>query len=102
MSHRPPSDDQLVALRDEFRRSPPSRPRDFRDVGRATGVTEATARRAYTRGWFGVPAIEVALAEERALAAQSVDVLKVEAVAAGLQSELARLGPVVAALVDGL
>lgn len=109
MSRRLPTADQLAALRETFRASTPARPRDFRDAARGAGVTEATAHRAWSRGWPGVPAFEVALAEERTLAAQLPSVLRVESVvaevtagAADLHAELRRLQPAVAAIVDTL
>jgi hypothetical protein len=109
MSRRLPSTAQFTALREAFRANPPARPRDFRDAGRVADVTEATARRAWARGWPGIPPVEVSLAEERAIAAQLPAVLRVETLvaeatagAAGLHAELRRLQPAVAALVDVL
>ncbi len=92
-----------------FRRSPPSTPRDFKTAGSLAGVTEAAARRAYSRGWPGIEAIETQLARERHIAAQSAEVLKVERVVTSmkanvvtLQNEVRRLQPVIRALTDNL
>ncbi len=109
MSRRPPTGEQLETLRAVFRRSPPSTPRDFKTAGSLAGVTEAAARRAYSRGWPGIEAIETQLARERHIAAQSAEVLKVERVVTSmkanvvtLQNEVRRLQPVIRALTDNL
>jgi hypothetical protein len=101
--------DEMESLREHFRRSPPSTARDFRTAAAMAGVTESEARRAWSRGFVGVEPIEQQLARERAIASQSVDVLRVEQVvraaaanAQALQGEMLRLRPVVNALVESL
>lgn len=83
--------------------------RDFKAAGVRAGVSEAAARRAYNRGWPGIDAIAGQLAKERALHAQSAEVLKAERMvgtlktnAMSLQGEMRRLYPAVRALTDNL
>jgi hypothetical protein len=109
MSRRPPPPEALESLRDIFRRSPPTTPRDFKGAGSEAGVTEPAARRAWFRGWLGIEPIERQLVRERAIAAQNAEVLKAERVvislktnAVLLQNEMRRLAPVVKALVGNL
>lgn len=109
MSRRPPTPDQLESLRDTFRKHPPITPRDFKAAAVRAGTTEAAARRAYGRGWFGVEPIQAQLDGERARQQQSAEVLKAERLvdvlktsAALLQAELRRVHPAVKALTDGL
>lgn len=109
MSRRPPTAEQLESLRETFRKLPPSTPRDFKAAGARAGVTEAAARRAYTRGWRGLDPIEAQLAKERAHQQQSVEVLKAESIvraleanAAHLQAEMLQLRPFVRRLRETL
>jgi len=109
MSRRPPTPDQLESLRETFRKQPPSTPRDFKAAGVRAGVTEAAARRAYTRGWPGIESIQAQLDAERARQQQSAEYLKAERMnevfktnAAILQGEMRRLFPAFKALTDNL
>ncbi len=109
MPRRIPAPEQLEKLRDIFRRSPPSTPKDFRDAAIVVGVGESAARKAYTRGWAGIESIESQLARERAVQAQQADVLKVERLVTAmktnavlLQNELRKLHPAVQALAENL
>jgi len=109
MSRRVPTPEQLDSLRETFRKQPPSTPRDFKAAGVRAGVTEAAARRAYTRGWPGIESIQAQLDAERARQQQSAEYLKVEnihgtmkVVAVSLLSELRRGFAVVKALNDTL
>jgi len=109
MAQRVPTPEQLDALRDFFRKQPPSTARDFKVAAYATGLTQATAMRAWSRGWPGVAAVEEQLAKERAIAKQSGELLRAEAMVATmktsaviLQNEMQRLRPAVRALTDNL
>lgn len=109
MSARTPTPEQLDALRDCFRRSPPSRPKDFREAAHVAGVSESAARTAWSRGFVGVEPIEAQLARERGLQAQSAELVRVESVvraavanAATLQAEMLQLRPVVQKLRENL
>lgn len=109
MSRRIPTPEELNALRDHFRKMPPSTARDFKFARLIAGVSEEAATRAWSRGWPGVEAIESQLARERAVAAQQAEVLKARSIvttmkanAVVLQNEMRRVLPAVKALTSNL
>lgn len=81
MPRRAPNASAVDALRDHYRKQPPTTAADFKRAAQLASVTEATARRAWSRGWRGVPAIEAQLADERAIAATSPVVMRAELLA---------------------
>lgn len=109
MSRRAPSPEQLAQLADHYRTQPPASAADFKRAARVASTSEATARRAWSRGWPNVPAIEAQLADERAIAATSPEVMRAELVAeralrgaAELHAHVSKLREVAGALVERL